>query len=624
MIMKKKTLAGIFLALVGVLLITGCVSTIESKADDGDINSMKKMARLYNGERVFVYNPEDELPILGAFTEAVVGKPAKDVTKSFTWMKRAAEKDDIAAMIAVGQYYGEGFGTEISFKDSAIWFDKALKATSSKQDENQQPSFDEICQTLVLWFDNNLTSANVSAYYDVLLQIKNYINPEMVCRMIAYSSLSFAEKIKLMDSFSKEFKYSPAFAKIVNEEIFDYYFKSIYNASKHQKLFDSRSGVPINLLFCGDYNIAEQLIKEKKLPDRFAKSSLLNEKEIPLLVTDRGTFFGARNGNHYFMVDIPDEELSNLYEYTPPLSADERIGNFFSSSIGLGSEIIKTPIVVFSNDFDENNFLYPEMYMFGERKRITGVKVEDIIEKLKSDYNNLTVKNLSEDKVTKIIIGTAYRVTYRPVGFRLENDDVFLTVKSEKEIGLLEPKLEKIKPEDSDYQFALMNAKIHGGFSCSELKGYSQKDKDKIHQEENKEFEEFFNRDLDVDDIEKQLKEYGVILSIDYNSSNYKENIWHNVMESKKNYRLESPKSLETDGVIDMAISSIMANFIQMQAQFAGQQPEESVVIIECFDKALYDKAIEQYPKIHNALAQKAEMKKQKEYDDNKKEQLNF
>lgn len=42
MIMKKKILTGMFLALAGMLLITGCVSTIESKADDGDLNSMKK------------------------------------------------------------------------------------------------------------------------------------------------------------------------------------------------------------------------------------------------------------------------------------------------------------------------------------------------------------------------------------------------------------------------------------------------------------------------------------------------------------------------------------------------------------------------------------------------------
>ena len=61
-----------------------------------------------------------------------------------------------------------------------------------------------------------------------------------------------------------------------------------------------------------------------------------------------------------------------------------------------------------------------------------------------------------------------------------------------------------------------------------------------------------------------------------------------------------------------------------MQAQLTGKKQEEIVVIVECFDKALYDKATAQYPKIKKALAERAEMKKQKDYEDKKKEQLNF
>lgn len=78
--MKAKMATGIFLAAAVMVLMAGCVSTIESKADGGDVKSMKKMARLYNGERVFVYDPADELPIIGLFTEAVVGKPTKNLS----------------------------------------------------------------------------------------------------------------------------------------------------------------------------------------------------------------------------------------------------------------------------------------------------------------------------------------------------------------------------------------------------------------------------------------------------------------------------------------------------------------------------------------------------------------
>ena len=120
--MHKTVLVGAFLSVAGMLLMTGCVSTIESKANEGDVNSIKKMARLYNGENVWVY---DEIPILGAFTSPMIGRPEKDTAKSFDWMKKAAEKNDIAAMLTVGRYYAEGFGTTTSFKDSAIWFGKA-------------------------------------------------------------------------------------------------------------------------------------------------------------------------------------------------------------------------------------------------------------------------------------------------------------------------------------------------------------------------------------------------------------------------------------------------------------------------------------------------------------------
>ena len=619
--MKKNTLAGIFFASAGLLLVSGCVSTIESKADGGDIGSMKKMARLYNGERVFVYNPEDELPILGAFTEAVIGKPAKDVNKSFLWMKKAAEKEDISAMFALGQYYGEGFGTSVSFKDSALWFDKALNAASSAKKNPEQVSYDDVCQQIALWFNKNLSSANVAEYHNILLRLGKRINPEAVCFKIANSGLSFEEKIKRMDCFSKDFKRSSDFGPVVNQVIMDH-LADVVDASKIKKLFDSRSGVPINLIYCCDYDIAEQIIKEKKQPNKFLKSSLLKKKGLPASASDRGTFFGSRIGNDYYMVDIPDAELANLYEYTRPLTSDERVENFIFG--GLQKQTAITPILVFSNDFDENKFYYPEMYLFGVRKRITGVKIEDIINKLKSDYRNLTVKNLSENKVTKIIVGTSYRVSYKPVGYRLEDKDVVLTVKSEKENGLAEPKVEKIKPEDPDYQFALMNAKIHAGFNHSVLKGYSQKAKDKKHREEDKAFEKFFNRNLDVNEMESHLKKYGMIPSLSYNPSDERMKFWHKVMENKKNYRLESPKSQNTDGIVDMAVSSVLVNLLQMQAQLTGKKVDENIVIVECFDKPRYAKAIEQYPKIHKALAKKAALKKQKEYEEKKKEQLNF
>lgn len=623
----KKTLVVAFLTAAGMLFVTGCVSTIESKADGGDINSMKKMARLYNGETVFVYDPDDELPILGAFTEAVVGKPAKDVTKSFAWMKRAAEKGDIAAILTIGRYYAEGFGTEKSFKDSAIWFDKALKATADTKNNQQQVSYDDICKEIFSCFDENLTSSNVIDYYDVLLQLQaaGKLNSKYICSLISENkNLSFDEKVKYIDTFSKDFKYSDNFASAVNVEIFNNFSK--YNNVDAEKILDAISGIPLNIVFCSDYNILEQIRKENKWPDRYKKSSMIPKMkdEVPFPASDRGTYFGTRAGDKYFMIDIPDKELSNLYEYTRPLTEDERTSNMlYGTLLGLTKGKSITPIVVFSNDFDENNFLYPEMYLFGVRKTITGIKVEDIIAKLQSEYKNLVVKNLSEDKVTKIIIGTSYRVTYKPAGYRLENDDIFLTVKSVKDKGLIEPKLEKIKPGDPDYLFALMNAKIHGGFNYSELKGYSQKDKDRIHKEEDKEFEEFFNRELSVDTIEKQLQEYGFIHSLDYRPSDTRQQAWHHIMEARKNYRLQSPNAQETDGMIDMAITSVFANLMELQKQLEGKK-EENVVIVECFDKKRYNKAVTQYSKIHKALSKKAEMKSEKEYEEKKKEQLNF
>ena len=113
------------------------------------------------------------------------------------------------------------------------------------------------------------------------------------------------------------------------------------------------------------------------------------------------------------------------------------------------------------------------MYLFGGRKKISGVKIDDVVEKLKADYKNIKVKNLSSEKVSRVIIGTPYRVTYKPVGYQLENNEVFLNVKSAKDVGLREPKVEKIKPGDPDYQFAFINAKIHCGFNYSKLKGVS-------------------------------------------------------------------------------------------------------------------------------------------------------
>ena len=619
--MKKKTLLEIVFTATGLLLMTGCVSTIESKADGGDATSMKKMASLYNGERVFVYDPANELPILGLFTEAVIGKPAKDTSRSFAWMKKAAETGDLAAMVSVGQYYGEGFGTETSYSDSAAWFSKALKAASEKKEAEQQISYNELCKKMVSWFNEHLSSKNVIAYYDVLLQISNYLDPTAICRLIAWSDLNFAEKVTRMDAFSEDFKRSAEFASVVNEEI-KQFMVALYDKSRYQKLFDYHSGLPVNVNFCCDYDIAEQIIKEKKLPDRFAMASLLKKESVPLQVTDRGTFFGARTGDLYFMADFPDEVLIDLYEYTRPPDADDVFNSMFGGLLGGGKVI--TPIVVYSNNYKPEEFLYPELYLFGVRKRVVGIKVEDIIEKLKSDYENLTVKNLSEEKVTKVIIGTAYRVTYKPVGFRLENDGIFMTVKSEKETGLQEPKLEKIQPGDPDYLFALVNAKVHAGFSYSPLEGYPQKEKDKIHQEEDEAFEEFFNRDLKVADMEKQLAQYGIVASLDYTSSDTKAQLWHKVMQNKKNYRLESSTGEGADNLIDMAVTSVLSNFLQMQAQLNGQRADENVVIIECFDKALYARAMEQYPKIQAALAKKAERKKQEDYEQKKREQLNF
>lgn len=437
-------------------------------------------------------------------------------------------------------------------------------------------------------------------------------------------NLSFDEKVKYIDTFSKDFKYSENFAPAVNAEIINNFSK--YNKVDAVKILDSVSGFPLNITFCGDYNILERIRKENKWPDSYKKSSMIPKMRdaAPFSASDRGTYFGTRNGDEYYMIDIPDKELSNLYEYTRPLTEGERTTNMlYGTLLGLTKEKSITPIVVFSNDFDENNFLYPEMYLFGIRKTITGIKAEDIIAKLQSEYKNLVVKNLSEDKVTKIIVGTSYRVTYKPAGYRLENDDIFLTVKSEKDKGLIEPKLEKIKPGDSDYKFALTNAKLHSGFNYSELRGYSQKDKDRIHKEEEKEFEEFFNRELSVDTIEKQLQEYGFIHSLNYNPSGTRQQVWHRVMEARKNYRLESPNAQKTDGMIDMAITSVFTNLMELQKQLEGKK-EENVVIVECFDRKRYNKAVTQYSKIHKALSKKAEVKKEKEYEEKKKEQLNF
>lgn len=621
MIMKAKMATGIFLAAAVMVLMAGCVSTIESKADGGDVKSMKKMARLYNGERVFVYDPADELPIIGLFTEAVVGKPTKDEAKSLAWMKKAAEKGDIVSMFTVGQYYGEGFGTEKSFKDSADWFDKTLKA--AKADNSQQISFAELCKALASWFDNNLTESNVETYHGVLLQMMQYINPEAVCYKIIHAPLEFNEKVKLMDLFSKDFKYSESFAPVVKSEISEKYMKTVFANSKHRKLFDLFSGMPVNLLFCGDYNVAVQIEKEKTAPHKFSKKSFFGkDKDSLQMVTDRGTFFGTRHGNYYFMADIPDSDLSKLYEYTRPRTSDERMESLIFGGFLAQAAIV--PVVVYSDDFDENKFLYPEMYLFGGRKKISGVKIDDVVEKLKADYKDIKVKNLSSEKVSRVIIGTPYRVTYKPVGYQLENNEVFLNVKSAKDVGLREPKVEKIKPGDPDYQFAFINAKIHCGFNYSKLKGYPQRVIDEKHKEEDEKFEEFFNRNLDADTLEEQLAKYGTVISIKYQSSDAQKQAWHNVMESKKNYRLASPGAAGNGTVVDTAISAVLSNLVQMQAQLTGKKQEEIVVIVECFDKALYDKATAQYPKIKKALAERAEMKKQKDYEDKKKEQLNF
>ena len=75
--------------------------------------------------------------------------------------------------------------------------------------------------------------------------------------------------------------------------------------------------------------------------------------------------------------------------------------------------------------------------------------------------------------------------------------------------------------------------------------------------------------------------------------------------------------------MIDMAITSVFANLMELQKQLEGKK-EENVVIVECFDKKRYNKAVTQYSKIHKALSKKAEMKSEKEYEEKKKEQLNF
>ena len=73
-------------------------------------------------------------------------------------------------------------------------------------------------------------------------------------------------------------------------------------------------------------------------------------------------------------------------------------------------------------------------------------------------------------------------------------------------MGLREPKVEKIKPGDPDYQFAFINAKIHCGFNYSKLKGYPQRVIDEKHKEEDEKFEEFFNRNLDADTLEEAME----------------------------------------------------------------------------------------------------------------------
>lgn len=89
-------------------------------------------------------------------------------------------------------------------------------------------------------------------------------------------------------------------------------------------------------------------------------------------------------------------------------------------------------------------------------------------------------------------------------------------------------------------------------------------------------------------------------------------------MEMRENYPLETAQDMDTmgfAGLHNMVLKSGSALFAPAQ---------ENIILVECFDKKLYQKAITQYPKIRKTLDDRKAQKTKIDYGKKKSQQLNF